>query len=268
VLVTSFGVRVVAQGQSVQFVEGLANYATFDCSWKPYTGDGAEAAGSSVGAASSADANGKGSDSGLVEIRLDHYQSVDASTGEQTAVNTCPKLFIVDRSTGAFVRVLNVDELVDEAVALAVVAAGADKTAAQKEELRRLLLQQRDVMIRGVIDDIALMWRCFVEMWTHEEEQGTLTHANGCGTDSCGDAFGLTAAESAVLIRVICSLPVSVWLLLSAGATETIWGTKCTRRKRLVQSDQADNKMVLERFYDDLFQNVSQTNKRSRQRIG
>jgi len=176
VLVTSFGVRVVAQGQSVQFVEGLANYATFDCSWKPYTGDGAEAAGSSAGSSSSADANGKGSESGLVEIRLDHYQSVDASTGEQTAVNTCPKLFLVDRGTGAFVRVLNVDELVDEAVALAVVAAGADKTAAQKEELRRLLLQQRDVMIRGVIDDIALMWRCFVEMWTHEEEQGTLTY--------------------------------------------------------------------------------------------
>jgi hypothetical protein len=45
-------------------------------------------------------------------------------------------------------------------VALAVAAAGQDKSPQQKEELRRLLLQQRDVMIRGVIDDIQLMWRC------------------------------------------------------------------------------------------------------------
>lgn len=114
--------------------------------------------------------------------------------------------------SGKFVRVLNVEELVDEAVTLAVVAAGQDKTSSQKDELRRLLLQQRDVMIKGVIDDIALMWRCFVEVWTHEE--------------------------------------------VEAGAVETIWGTKCTRRKRVVQSDQAENKKVLDKFYDDLFANM------------
>jgi len=201
VLVTSFGVRVVAQGQSVQFVEGLANYATFQLHWQPHVEPAAAQSGSGGG-------NG-----GLVEIRLDTYHSVDANSGEQTAVSTCPKLFVVERATGRFVRVLNVDELVDEAVALAVAAAGADKSPAQKEELRRLLLQQRDVMIRGVVDDIALMWRCFVECWTHEEQD--------------------------------------------AGSTEVIWGTKCTRRKRLVQSEQSDNKKILDKFYDDLFQNMS-----------
>src|SRR5438045_2118050 len=36
VLVTSFGVKIVAAGKNVEFVEGLANYATFICSWKPW----------------------------------------------------------------------------------------------------------------------------------------------------------------------------------------------------------------------------------------
>jgi hypothetical protein len=73
-------------------------------------------------------------------------------------------------------------------------------------------MQQRDVMIKGVVDDINLMWRCFVEVWTHEEVDG--------------------------------------------GATETIWGTACTRRKRVVQSEQEENKAVLGKFYDDLFSNM------------
>lgn len=118
----------------------------------------------------------------------------------------------MDGTSGKFVRVLNVEELVDEAVTLAVVAAGQDKTPSQKEELRRLLLQQRHVMIKGVEEDIALMWRCFVEVWAHEE--------------------------------------------VEAGTTEQIWGTKCTRRKRVVQSDQTENKKILDRFYDDLFANM------------
>lgn len=95
-----------------------------------------------------------------VLITLDQYHSVDANSGEQTPVNTCSKLFIVDGVSGQFLQVLNVDSLVDEAVSLAVVAAGADKNQSQKDDLRKLLLQQRDVMIKGVIDDLALMWRC------------------------------------------------------------------------------------------------------------
>ncbi|MCP6373895.1 hypothetical protein NL455_28835, partial [Klebsiella pneumoniae] len=74
--VTSFGVRVVAQGQIVEFVEGLANYAVFRASWSPYT----DASGSSSPNAASRQ---------LVQIRLDEYHSVDANTGEQTPVNTC-----------------------------------------------------------------------------------------------------------------------------------------------------------------------------------
>lgn len=58
----------------------------------------------------------------------------------------------------------------------------------------------------GVIDDISLMWRCFVEAWTHEE--------------------------------------------VESGSVETIWSTKCTRRKRVVQSEEADNRKILEQFYD------------------
>jgi hypothetical protein len=155
-------------------------------------------------------------------------------------------LFLVDADSGEFVRVQNVEDLVEEAVNLAVVAAGQEKSSAQKEELRRLLMQQRDVMIKGqstaatykltarhdagsmltsavlclmfsgVIDDIALMWRCFVEIWTHEERE--------------------------------------------SGIFETIWNTKCTRRKRVVQSDQTENKKILDKFYDDLFSTMSHSN--------
>lgn len=66
VLVTSFGVRVVAQGANVEFSEGLANYATSVMSWAPYANDPA-----------------------LYQITLDQYHSVDANTGEQTPVKTC-----------------------------------------------------------------------------------------------------------------------------------------------------------------------------------
>jgi len=179
VLVTSFGVRVVAAGQQVEFVEGLANYAQNRVSWRPYEAAGA---GSSAG---SADSHSNSSPSSLLEVRLDQYQSVDANSGEHTPVNTCPKLFVVDALTGRFGRVLNTDELVDEAVALAVAAAGQDKSPQQKEELRRLLLQQRDVMIRGVIDDIQLMWRCTCWLETAVKRAAQLAAEFAGGCDCC-----------------------------------------------------------------------------------
>ena len=211
VLVTSFGVRVVAQGQMVEFVEGLANYATFRMSWKPYDESSHPSSPSS-----SHPSSPSSSSTPYYLIRLDNYHSVDANTGEQTAVKTSPKLFLVHALTGAFVRVLNVDDLVDEAVDLAVLAAGGDKSPSQKDELRRLLLQQRDVMIQGVISDIQLCWLNFAQIWTGEE--------------------------------------------VESGSEEIIWGTKCTRRKRVVQSDAAENKAVLEKFYDDLFANMAHNN--------
>jgi hypothetical protein len=245
VLITSFGVRVVATGQLVEFVEGLANYSTFMCSWQP--AEKSVAAAGSPSSASGNSSNGATSSNSMYQVTLDQYHSVDANTGEQTPgknspsckraqfalipssypfsrlfcflcplVNTCPKKFLIDSHTGKFLRVLNVDDLVEEAVSLAVVAAGADKSEKEKEALHKLLLLQRDVMVKGVIDDIALMWRCFVEMWTHEE--------------------------------------------IEAGASETIWGTKCTRRKRIVYSDPAENKKILDKFYDDLFANMNPQN--------
>lgn len=203
--VTSFGVRVLAESSGgepsarIQFLEGLANYCVFNCSWRPYEGDGSRP-------------GGEKAQQQLVHITLDGYHSVDANTGEQTPVNTSPKQFLVDASSGSFVRVLNVEELVDEAVELAVAAAGETNSRAQKDELRRLLMQQRGVMSKGVVEDIALMWRCFVNAWTHEE--------------------------------------------VASGSEEEIWGTRCTRRKQIIQSDEAANKQQLEKFFDDLLTNM------------
>jgi hypothetical protein len=67
-------------------------------------------------------------------------------------------------------------------------------------------------MIKGVVDDISLMWRAWVSLWVDEE--------------------------------------------VEAGVTERIWGTNCTRRRRVVNSDASDNKRVLDKFYDDLFNNM------------
>lgn len=67
-----------------------------------------------------------------------------------------------------------------------------------------------------MIDDIALLWRCCVQIWTDEE--------------------------------------------VDSGSIETIWGTKCTRRRRVVESDQRENKAILEKFYDDLFTNMQHAN--------
>jgi hypothetical protein len=210
VLVTSFGVKIVASGNSVEFVEGLANYATFMCTWSPYQSNDPK-------------------EQNYTCICLDDYKSVDANTGEQTPVSTCAKKFIVD-NLGAFVRVLNSDELVNEAIELAVQAAVAppqaqnnhnqahnnsieSKSAAQKSELKSLLMAQRDVMVKGVVDDVALMWRCWVQVWTHEVQD--------------------------------------------KSSEEVIYGHRCAKRKRVIGSNAEDNKKTLEKFYDEVSLNSS-----------
>jgi hypothetical protein len=82
VQVTSFGVRVVAQGQNVEFVEGLANYATNRLSWKVFDQSKSSSSGGQPASPTSSSSN-------LYQITLDQYHSVDANTGEQTPVNTC-----------------------------------------------------------------------------------------------------------------------------------------------------------------------------------
>jgi hypothetical protein len=207
--VTSFGIKIVASEQGVEFVEGLANYATFTCEWErcsdpqasddsaspPLTGPGtvsAAAAAESVSTTGSTMPSGRASSGSsppdahpathreCLKVTLHSYKSVDANSGETIPVKACAKKFLVEINsphtassagsqsvndgigTASFLSVLNVDELVGEAIELAVSAAQAQAPTKRPQdlaELKALLVSQRDVMEKGVVDDIQLMWK-------------------------------------------------------------------------------------------------------------
>jgi len=150
--IVKVGSDVVANRTPI-VTQGLGLFAYFEVSWKPYSEDS--------------------KDLGQIEITMENFVSVNATTGQETAAPTGPQRFIVDMY-GDFVRVSNLDEIyqfVEKITEQELKAKTEEETEEEREKIIKATKQAIDKeKIRDTITNSARgQWYAWVEMWTHLE---------------------------------------------------------------------------------------------------